>query len=164
MGKKQRIMRDYNQTASYYDKRYQKIQFLKFSVLDNLEAKSPILDLGCGTGMLASYLKKKLIGIDLSFEMCKLAKQEKVVCGDVDFLPFKDKIFSSVLSFTVLQNLPKADLVIKEIKRVAKPNGLLVLTILKKAFDEKLASELNKNFDIREYFSIDEDIGFVAKS
>ncbi len=164
MTKKQKIKQDYDKTAKHYNKRYTEAQFLKYSVLDSLNIEELVLDLGCGTGLLATHLKRSVVGIDLSFEMCKLVKQEKVVCGDIDFLPFKDKTFSSVLSFTVLQNLPKIDLTIREIKRVAKSNSLLVLTILKKAFDDKLANKLSKNFDIQEYFSVDEDVGFVAKS
>lgn len=164
MTKKQKIKQDYDQTAKHYNKRYSEAQFLKYSVLDSLNIEELVLDLGCGTGLLATHLKRSVVGIDLSFEMCKLVKQEKVVCGDVDFLPFKDKTFSSVLSFTVLQNLSSVELTIKEIKRVAGPDALVVITTLSKTFDERLAERLSASFNITEYFSIDEDIGFVASA
>ena len=48
-----------------------------FSSLIRAPDKMNILDLGCGTGSLASYLRpfsKKLDGVDLSLDMIKLAK------------------------------------------------------------------------------------------
>ena len=49
-------------------------------------------------------------------------------------VPFKNAFFDVVFAFTVLQNMPKPVETLKELNRVAKPNGKVVVTGLKKAF------------------------------
>tara|TARA_Y100000310_G_C20586866_1_gene765889 strand:+ start:269 stop:799 length:531 start_codon:yes stop_codon:yes gene_type:complete len=82
-------------------------------------AKGAILDIGCGNG---NYLRKKDVGIDISFEMCKLAKKHCFsICADATYLPVKS--FPRVLSVATIHHLRnKKDRVrfLEEIKRVSK--------------------------------------------
>jgi ubiquinone/menaquinone biosynthesis C-methylase UbiE len=56
-----------------------------------------------------------------------------VLQADADNLPFKDSFFNAVFAFTVLQNMPTPVETLKELKRVAKRGGKVVVTGLKKA-------------------------------
>ena len=84
-----------------------------------LEARGPVLELGCGTGRIAAPLGRagvKLIGIDRSASMlaiarrrvsrARLRRQVSLVRGDIRATPFPDSAFSAVLApYGVLQSL-----------------------------------------------------------
>jgi ubiquinone/menaquinone biosynthesis C-methylase UbiE len=160
--KKQAIKEIYDKTANIYDRRYRSIQKEKYEImLESLQLKTPILDLGCGTGLLQKYLrtiKTNLIGIDISYEMLKHSK-ELCVQGDVENLPFKDNSFATVLSFTTFQNLDSAEKALTEVARVLQPNGLAVITILLKC--AKKLQNVKKHFKIKKIKKCSEDIGLI---
>jgi SAM-dependent methyltransferase len=65
-----------------------------------------VLDLGCGYGAFAheaSNAGKKVIGLDIDFEILKSGRNAypslsfKLIQGDMDRLPFKDKSFHAVI-------------------------------------------------------------------
>ena len=159
--KKAEIKEKYELSAEVYDSRYAEIQKKKFAdALEGLTIRDRTLDLGCGTGLLADFLKVPLFGCDISFAMLKKAKKRGVLAvqADLDSLPFKDGAFNSVLSFTALQNLPDVRAVLEEIKRISKHNSTIVITYLKK-FD--FSNQIRKEFDVLEIKDLGEDEGFV---
>lgn len=166
--KKSDVKEKYELTAQVYDARYEQIQTDKYvAMLEGLKLEKPILDLGCGTGLLLKILvKSKVFGCDISFEMLKKAKErgEFVVQADLDYLPFKPNTFAIVLSFTSLQNLPDTKQALKEAKRILKSNGLGVLTMLKKSLNPDFYKHLKENFELQEVKDIGEDAGFVLHS
>lgn len=90
-------------------------------VLDFIKTiKGRTLDLGCGNGNILRLLKNG-VGLDISFELLKKAKNP-VVQGRCEKLPFKNKSFDNVLLIAVLHNLKKNSRIkcLKEIKRVLK--------------------------------------------
>jgi SAM-dependent methyltransferase len=99
------------------------------AVADFLKGSQPVLDIGCGG---ASYLRKQDVGLDISFEMCKLAsKNSETLCSDAIFLPIKPNSFSKIISVSTLHHLPtKKDRLafLREIKRVLKPSGTALIT------------------------------------
>lgn len=177
--KKQAVRENYDKTAGIYDNRYKEIQEEKYRImLEDLQLKEPILDLGSGTGLLQEFLKTqaeqssagpsgtssaraKLIGIDISHGMLKHSK-ELSVQGDAESLPFRDNSFATVLSFTTAQNLESIENMLREIARVLKSEGLAVITILAK-FRNKL-SAVEKYFRIIEIKTCGEDIGLVLSA
>ncbi|MHA1238234.1 MAG: class I SAM-dependent methyltransferase [Candidatus Odinarchaeia archaeon] len=143
--KKKEIMDAYNKTAKFYDIRYDKIQRRKYEyalkILDNKfkpHLFNVSLDLGCGTGLLNTYLKQKvnrIIGIDISQEMLKRACNRgytNVVLGDAEALPFRHNVFDVVFSFTLLQNVAVKNKAVSEAKRVAKQGAKLIFSTLAK--------------------------------
>jgi len=162
-GKKARIKEEYELSADTYDSRYSKIQSEKFlATLEGIDLRDKIADIGCGTGLLADFLKKKIFGCDISFEMLKKAKARglMVVQADLDHIPFKSSAFQTVVSFTALQNLPDVSGALKEIKRVSKSDSTIIITYLKK-FD--FSNQIRKEFDVLEIRDLGEDEGFVLK-
>ena len=100
-------------------------------VYDNVRAGATVLDLGCGAGMLA-LLKRKgvtLVGVDVSAECATAALRngyDATSTALLTSLPFPDHSFDYVVSLDVLGHVAFAekDLVISEIKRVLRPNGV----------------------------------------
>jgi malonyl-CoA O-methyltransferase len=99
---------------------------------DNIKGK--ILDLGSGTGFIGEFLdkelKENLIGLDISKKMLQLAKCKGyfVIKGDMEKLPLKNKSVDTVLSNFSL-HWTNIDIAFKEIKRVLKDDGSIVLNI-----------------------------------
>lgn len=140
----------YDETAGFYDRRYEDIQRTKYrTVVKNLPGgKKRILDLGCGTGMFINELStraKFVVGVDASLEMLKVAKgragKAALVQADADALPFADGSFDAVVSVTLLQNMPDPKATVREVARVLRPGGVAILTVLKRKY---LREELEK--------------------
>jgi ubiquinone/menaquinone biosynthesis C-methylase UbiE len=110
------------------------------SFLSKIPIKSNVLELGCGTGHWTKFFNKKgfnnIIAVDISNEMLKIAKKKNIdaifLQEDSLNLTFKNNFFDTVISITMLEFVENQDKSIKEITRVLKPNGNLILGILNK--------------------------------
>lgn len=146
--KKRRVKFFYDSSAGVYNKRYQEIQMIKYTILlrKTHEIRSLVVDVGCGTGLFCELLTMRgfrVVGIDFSIEMLRRAKKaitlQKVflVCCDSDFLPLRDNIFCGAFSVTLLQNLPNPMLSLNEIVRVCKKGSMVHLSVLSKSLNVK---------------------------
>lgn len=90
-----------------------------------------ILEVGCGPAAEIHYLKEAhfRVGIDpLAFEWRHLYRNgTKHIQGMGEYLPFKDETFDIVLCLNVLDHVQSPIFTLKEIKRVLKEEGVLVL-------------------------------------
>jgi len=103
-----------------------------------------ILDMGCGSGANLIHLIKmgaKGYGCDISSESVKLVRKrlkQQNLSGEIkisnDKLPFEDSFFDIIVCWTTLYygNLKIIQNLIKEIKRILKPNGKILITTLRK--------------------------------
>ena len=85
------------------------------------------LDYGCGTGLVSRFLvdlKRKVIGIDISKNMCRLAKKKygiSIVIGDCTYLPFINRAFSIICVSGVLHHMPrKLEIAFTELRRCSR--------------------------------------------
>ncbi|MBL0686375.1 MAG: bifunctional demethylmenaquinone methyltransferase/2-methoxy-6-polyprenyl-1,4-benzoquinol methylase UbiE [Sulfurospirillum sp.] len=100
-----------------------------------------IVDVACGTGDMMGYWKKqankinrkigKLVGVDPSCEMIKVAKKKFVqfefIIGDAGTIPLKDKS-ADILSISYgIRNVIERKDAFKEFARVLKTGGYLVI-------------------------------------
>ena len=107
-----------------------------------------ILDAGCGAGVVASEIasripKAKVVGIDLSPAMIDISRKSAKEYGvekrtqfrqaDAQDLPFKDDEFDAVISMAMLHEVPDPVKYLREMDRVLKPNGILIVRDLKKS-------------------------------
>jgi ubiquinone/menaquinone biosynthesis C-methylase UbiE len=145
--KKRSLMHRYDLTASIYDMRYAEEQTAKINaVLEGLkiEKYSLVLDVGCGTGLLFSYVADKAettVGLDISRKILLQAKKRAknflnthLILADADNTPLKENICSHVFGITLIQNMPNPAKTLNEIKRVAKDDAVIIVTGMKKAF------------------------------
>jgi ubiquinone/menaquinone biosynthesis C-methylase UbiE len=132
--------RYYNAISKGYKELYGEEQRQKWKVIEKkfeLSSKDVVLDAGCGDGAITQAISKRarlVVGIDLSKEMLRRARQEKncfYVNADLENLPFKDKTFDKVISLTVLQDLEDPKRAIEELGRVCK--GEKVITCVAKS-------------------------------
>lgn len=142
MEKKRELKNRYDSTVETYDKRYQEIQTRKFQAVSNFIENIPrLLEIGCGTGFFLeefSEFADEVFAVDFSLKMLKKAKNRSdeafLVCADADKLPFKDQSFETVVSLTLLQNMPHPAFTLEEMSRVVKEEGKVIVTVLKKKF------------------------------
>ncbi|MFW9878001.1 MAG: class I SAM-dependent methyltransferase [Candidatus Thorarchaeota archaeon] len=92
-----------------------------------LPDKGELLDIGCGGGLyFFMYDDKGLnyVGVDPD----KNFVSEKIMLGNAEKLPFEDSSFNCVVCADVMEHVDDPVLSIKEINRVLKKGGKLILT------------------------------------
>jgi len=95
--------------------------------------KVTILDVGCGTGKNMEELSQygNVWGIDVSEEalsFCKKRGIAQITKGEIEHLPFNDDTFDVVCALDVLEHVNDG-LSVREIKRVLKDNGFIIITV-----------------------------------
>lgn len=101
-----------------------------------------VLDIGTGTGLVARSLAAKVgkkgsvVGIDVSPAMLSLAHELSAGLGNISYLlepaealVFKDESFDLVTLSEVLTYLLDPESALREIRRVLRPKGRLVLSL-----------------------------------
>ncbi|MGQ9460771.1 MAG: class I SAM-dependent methyltransferase [Candidatus Bathyarchaeaceae archaeon] len=147
---KRKAMRHYDQLAPVYDIQYAEEQNAKIeAALNNTKPNENelVLDLGCGTGLLFEKIAKStrlLVGVDISLKILQEAKKRAkrfpniaIIRADADYTPLQNQAFDHVFAVTLLQNMPNPIKTIKELKRISKPQSIIVLTGLKKRFSQQ---------------------------
>lgn len=98
--------------------------------------QNPILDLGCGDGLIASILfdEKLEYGIDVSKNAIDSAFKKniynKIFLGSAHNIPISDNALGGIFSNCVFEHIPDIDKLAKEISRILKPDAYLVTTCL----------------------------------
>ena len=129
----------YNRIAPYYDL----VEFLSERVFKSWRrmllsrAKGKILEVGVGTGKNFPYYPKNsdITGIDIADKMLPLAEKRadkiglvmKLMEGDVQALSFPDNFFDTAVATFVFCSVPDPVLGLKELRRVVKPDGQILL-------------------------------------
>ncbi len=133
---------DYNLIAGDFSRTREKPwEEIRFLFDDYLIEKEKVLDLGCGNGRFYEFFKNKdinYIGIDNSEKLIEIAKKRfsgtNFQVADALNLPFPDNYFDKVYAIAVLHHIPSKEFrlqFLREVKRVLRQKGLLILTIWK---------------------------------
>lgn len=132
----------------------------------SIKPDSCVLDIGCGGGktvkeIASSVSKGKVYGIDYSDDMVQLSKKVnesliqqgivEIMHGTVSSLPFPDNMFDFITAFESYYFWPDLNNDLKEIKRVLKPGGslLIVNEVYKDSQFEKRNSKWVKLLDMQ---------------
>ena len=105
-----------------------------------IDTKRKTLDIGCGEGVFYYELTKRkcsIIGIDYSKEaltnmtlkLKNVGIRPMVVNADAQKLPIKSSAFDQIVCLDVIEHLKDANASIKEMSRVLKKNGVLILSV-----------------------------------
>ncbi len=96
-----------------------------------------IMDVGSGPGrdgLLLQQAGKEVICVEASEAMIKLSYEKGLtsILADFDSLPFENKSFDGVWSYTALLHIPKKsiDTPLTEISRVLKSSGIFALGLI----------------------------------
>ncbi len=133
-----------DKTKDYFDKNVEgfsgsrKRAWPEFEELKKyIKNNERVLDLGCGNGRLFELFKDKKIkyvGVDFSEKFIKKAREKygnHFQVADIFSLPFSDNYFDSVWTIAVFHHIPSQELrlkALKEISRVSKKNGRIIVT------------------------------------
>lgn len=122
-------------------------------------AADRILDLGCGTGIVARLLRARLgggariTGVDINAEMIALAR---TLAPDLDWregnaqaLPFADASFELCTCQQMLQFVPDRAAALREIRRVLVPGGRLVAATWRPRHEQPLHDLLGRIAEAR---------------
>ena len=129
---------NYTDISKIYDsyRSYPESLLKKIIALGRISQEKKVLDLGCGTGNIASQLrtaiKADVIGVDASFAMLKVAKDKslEVICADIDNqqLPFRDGSFDTIMVAYVIHQIKNLEFLLSECYRVLRDGVLVLLT------------------------------------
>ncbi len=92
-----------------------------------------VLDMGCGKGrylrfLKITYPKAQLYGVDLSEEMLKSCPKTAITTvGSMLNINYPDSFFDCVLSVEALEHAINVEAAVKEMVRVLKPNGKILI-------------------------------------
>lgn len=94
-----------------------------------------ILEIGCGTGEFSRLLAgraEKVLAIDLSTQMIRLARERSQLYPNIDFVKgdvmtfhFPDNRFDCIATLTTLHHLP-FETILRRIRKSLKPGGVFV--------------------------------------
>lgn len=97
-----------------------------------------VLDVACGTGYGSKYLlsqgAKEVVGVDISDEAIKYARQhytdDKLIFlkADATNLSFPESFFDVVVSFETIEHLENYQKYLSEINRILKTDGILLIS------------------------------------
>lgn len=115
-----------------------KAQFLKNIIKKYLpNVKTPeLLDVGCGHGLIHSYLKGddlKIVGVEVANEVLEFARKDhpevNYLSHNGKTLPFEEKKFDIAIAICVMHHVPPVEwqAFLTEMKRVLKPGGIVVI-------------------------------------
>jgi ubiquinone/menaquinone biosynthesis C-methylase UbiE len=159
-----------------YTNRYEKwFKSNKFAYLSELKgfksslSKGKGIEIGVGTGRFAEPLSIEF-GVDPSISMLKKAKKRgiRVIGGVGEYLPLKENSFDFVLMATTICFLDDLKKTFKEIKRILKKKGFIILgfidreSFLGKVYVKK--KEENPFYKNAKFYSVTEVIEKLKKA
>jgi SAM-dependent methyltransferase len=101
----------------------------------NLDRKTKILEIGCGTGNNTAVLQKYGIyhGFDQSLRMVQTAlythKVKNIYVADAQYIPVKADNFTLILALDLLEHVDNDLQVISEAYRILRKHGYLLITV-----------------------------------
>ncbi|MFO8234663.1 MAG: methyltransferase domain-containing protein [Bacteroidales bacterium] len=135
---KNKIQKRYNRIARVYDILESPMEkgFSKWRAELLKEARGKILEVGIGTGKNIPYYPEdlELTGIDFSEKMIEIAGKKakdkhnvQLRVMNVENMEFEDNSFDTVVTSCVYCSVPDPVQGLKEMKRVCKPNGKILM-------------------------------------
>ncbi len=118
-----------------------------------LKKNEVVLEIGAGTGRFTSLINPNIV-VEPSFSMInKIEKPDlSKIMAVAENLPFKNEVFDSVFMIVTVCFLDNFELAMKEILRVLKPFGRLVIGFVDK--DSSLGKKYEKLKEKNKYYKV----------
>lgn len=101
----------------------------------NIKSGTRVLDYGCGSGFIVGQLQTRgydACGTDISREAIEYGTSQGIKnlhsTNGIE-VDFPDESFDLILAMDVVEHIKDDNLVIKELERLLKPNGHLIITV-----------------------------------
>jgi SAM-dependent methyltransferase len=98
-------------------------------------AEDAVADIGCGPGQIGAFVRqrgRRVVGLDLSPEMARLAKLrlDAALVADMRALPLGTDSMGGLVAFYAVIHLRRAELgtALREFRRVLRPGGRVLLS------------------------------------
>jgi SAM-dependent methyltransferase len=104
------------------------VEFARFS-------EGPLLDVGCGTGSLASAMAQRgpAVGVDVAVPYVAYASEHaagpRFVAGEAGRLPFADGAFAGAAAQLVLNFVGDPVIAVREMQRVTRKGGVIAASV-----------------------------------
>lgn len=124
-----------------------------------------ICDVACGCGEFSIRLIKRgcqVVGTDFDKKSIAVAqafsRKNSFALANAEKLPLKSDIFDKVVSVCALEHFSEGETALKEIYRILKPNGIVVLTVdsLTYPLPEDLVTAHKIKYQVSHYYSLPE--------
>jgi len=98
------------------------------------KSESKLLDIGCANGFITKEfvkMKYQAYGIDISSKLLKQAKKKEVKVKQIDInngLSFSNNFFDFIFAGEIIEHIQNTEIIFKEINRVLKKNGQIIIT------------------------------------
>ena len=150
------------------------------AIAEEINSTDTVLECACGTGAISRYIAPKcrlLVATDFSVGMLKQTKSHcknfhNVILkrADMTRLNCRDDRFDKVVAGNVIHLLSTPYAAVKELERVCKPGGKIIIPTYINASDktnkmavrllEIMGADFKRQFDIRSYRSFFEKAGY----
>ncbi|MFP4656333.1 MAG: class I SAM-dependent methyltransferase [Candidatus Woesearchaeota archaeon] len=160
----------YDRIASSYDELHGSEQLEKIHTCMHFiepDKTERLLDVGCGTGVSTEPWICESHGIDPSKELIKIAREKRknstYTIGSAENIPYENESFDYVISITSIQNFSDIDTAMKEMRRVLKKDGKIVISTLKDSSKIKSIEEaIEREFTVNEIYEGRIDMFFIG--
>ncbi|MBA3705484.1 MAG: class I SAM-dependent methyltransferase [Bacteroidetes bacterium] len=147
-----------NTKKGFINYTYQAIR--KYTLLKKLQLISKyyktgkILDIGCGTGEFLNIFKRAkwdTLGIEPDENARKMAieKYDLMIKSELEIKDLEDETFDVISMWHVLEHVPKLHERIEDLKRLIKPNGIIIVAVPNHAsLDAKIYAQYWAAYDL----------------
>jgi GT2 family glycosyltransferase/SAM-dependent methyltransferase len=132
----------------------------RYAMARDLATGKIVLDIACGEGYgsdMIAQVARRVIGVDISHDAIEHAKR-KYFRNNLDFrigscaeIPLGDSSVDLVVSFETIEHHDQHESMISEIKRVLRPDGVIIISSPEK-YEFSVAPNYNNPFHIKELY------------
>jgi ubiquinone/menaquinone biosynthesis C-methylase UbiE len=142
----------------------------RYAIACNYVIEKKVLDIACGEGYGSNLLSKNakfVYGVDIDSDTIKNAKIKykkdniKFIKGSTSSIPLKDNSVDIVVSFETLEHHDEHDEMMSEIKRVLKPEGIVIISTPDKYYYSDVR-KFNNEYHVKELYK-NEFLALVSK-
>ncbi|MBK8569177.1 MAG: methyltransferase domain-containing protein [Nitrosomonadales bacterium] len=133
----------------------------RYALARQLSQHCTVLDVACGEGYGAAMVSETahtVVGVDLSVDVIQHAKNNyrhhanlQFITASCECLPFPDASFDFAISFETIEHIEQQKEFISELKRVLRPDGILILSSPNKRLYSD-AHDYHNEFHVRELY------------
>jgi SAM-dependent methyltransferase len=137
--------RCYELRDRYYANVPSRDKLLYAAVASRIKPTTRLLDAGCGSDAVIlrrhAHQVYQAVGVDQE-EVFKEGLEVQLVAGDLENLPFCDNTFDLIVSRSVCEHLEHPLAVFRELKRILRPQGEIILYTPNKFYYSSLAAHV----------------------